>query len=532
MPQSLTVMLAQINPMVGAIETNMCTIIDIIQANQAKYDIIAFPELVLTGYPLEDLLLRNSCATRVNAAIKEIMAATIDAYVIVGHPTWSNDQCFNSASVFYQGKCISLCHKQKLPNNGIFDERRYFIPGPTIACVFTVKDTLVGLCICEDIWHYGPVEQLKTAGAQLVISINASPFEDTKQSRRMSILNAHARSGLNIAYVNMIGGQDELVFDGQSMAYDQNGQCFARASAFESQLLAVTFNDPKSCKQIAPDIAPMAMLYRALVFGLYEYVEKNSFPGVLIGLSGGVDSALTLAIAVDALGAERVHAVMMPSRYTASISHEGALQQLKIMNVKHTILDIEPTMNMLTQTLEPTFSGLDQDVTEQNMQARIRGVLLMALSNKLGSMVLTTSNKSEIAVGYSTLYGDMCGGFSVLKDVFKTQVYALAKYRNDVTPVIPEIVLTRPPSAELTWDQTDQDSLPEYEVLDAILHAYIYEHCDLDNLLIRGYSRDLIVAIINRIKRSEYKRKQSAPGIKISHCAFGKDWRYPITSKF
>ncbi len=532
MTESLTVMMAQINPIVGAIEANTNTIIDIVRAQASKNDLIVFPELVLTGYPPEDLLFRNSCANRVNTAINAIMAATGAVYVIVGHPSWYKNQCFNSASVFYSGKCVARYYKQTLPTHGVFDERRYFTPGPETACVFKIKNTGIGLCICEDLWQPGPVERLKSAGAQLLISLNASPFEETKQQQRMSILKEHALTGLNIVYVNLVGGQDELLFDGQSMAYDNHGQCFARAPAFESNLQTVTFNPNKARVAPVPDIDHTAILYRALVFGLHDYIEKNGFPAVLIGLSGGIDSALTLAIAADALGAERVHAVMMPSRYTATISHEYALQQLNTMHVAYTTLDIEPTFNALISTLEPSFIGHAPDVTEENLQARIRGTLLMALSNKTGNMVLTTSNKSELAVGYSTLYGDMCGGFSVLKDVFKTQVYALAKYRNTITPVIPEQVLTRAPSAELAWNQTDQDSLPEYEILDTILRAYIYEHCDLDDLLLRGYTRDLVEPIIQRIKRNEHKRRQAAPGVKISHCAFGKDWRYPITSKF
>lgn len=532
MTKSLTVMMAQINPIVGAIETNTQMVLDIVQEHSTNHDLIIFPELVITGYPPEDLLLRNSCAIRVKQALNNIMMAAGDVYVIVGHPSWSNNQCFNSASVFYQGKCAAIYHKQCLPNTGVFDERRYFTPGPTTACIFHIKDLAIGLCICEDLWQPGPVEHLKKAGAHTIIALNASPFEDTKQKRRMSVLQAHALTGLNIAYVNLVGGQDELVFDGQSMAYDHHGDCIARAPAFKKATHSVTFNAPNKYQQIINEPDPLEIIYSALVCGLHDYIEKNGFPGVLIGLSGGIDSALTLAIAVDALGADRVHAVMMPSRYTAQISREDALQQLNTMRVQHTTLDIEPTVNALNQTLEPAFLGREPDLTEENLQARIRGTLLMALSNKTGKMVLTTSNKSEIAVGYATLYGDMCGGFSVLKDVFKTQVYALAAYRNLLQPVIPARVLTRAPSAELAFDQTDQKHLPEYELLDAILHAYIYEKCDLEDLVSLGYPHDIVESVIKRIKSNEHKRKQSAPGVKISHCAFGKDWRYPITSKF
>jgi NAD+ synthase (glutamine-hydrolysing) len=373
------------------------------------------------------------------------------------------------------------------------------------------------------------VDQIIAAGASTVICLNASPFDYEKYARREVLLRNYAERGLSLIYVNLVGGQDELVFDGLSVAMDQQGVIQARAPTFKEALHTVTIQGQSLSGEISPLLSQEALIYEALVYATRDYVQKNRFPGVLIGLSGGIDSALTLAIAVDALGAENVHAVMMPSRYTASMSGEDAEKQLQTLQVKHSTLSIEPAFNALLTTLTPEFEGMKADITEENLQARIRGVLLMALSNKMGKMVLTTSNKSETAVGYATLYGDMAGGFSVLKDVLKTQVYALARYRNTLSPVIPERVITRPPSAELAPNQTDQDSLPDYAILDAIIRGYMEQNRSAMDLIEAGFAAETVHAVIQRITRNEYKRRQAAPGIKVSPRAFDRDWRYPIT---
>ena len=524
--------MAQINPTVGAITANTAKIIDIIQRHQHDHALIVFPELALTGYPLEDLLFRDELFDQVEQALLTIQAITTHCHVIVGHPYRAEGNHFNSASILAQGKCIAIYHKQHLPNYGVFDEARYFTKGPSTPCLLTINNYRLGLCICEDIWQPGPVDQLLAAETDVLICINASPFDSIKYGIRESLLRNHAKRGLAVVYVNQVGGQDELVFDGQSLAIDRAGNVCARAPAFAEQLQTIQFTE----KQLQGDVIPLlpkeALIYQALMCGLHDYVEKNNFPGVIVGLSGGIDSALTLALAVDALGASRVHAVMMPSRYTASMSNTDAKEQAETMQVQYTTLPIEPAFNTLLETLAPCFKGYAPDVTEENLQARIRGLLLMALSNKKGSMLLTTGNKSETAVGYCTLYGDMAGGFAVLKDVLKTEVYALARYRNSISQVIPERVLTRAPSAELASNQTDQDSLPDYAILDAIISGYMEDNLPIDEIIKRGYKKEVVLKVIQMIKHNEYKRRQSPPGIKITTCAFGRDWRYPITSGF
>ncbi len=532
MRKPLTLLMAQINPTVGAIEANAEKIMDIIRTQQFSHDVIIFPELTLTGYPPEDLLRRDALFTCVNLALKTIMGITKDCHVIVGYPLREDSRCYNTVSVLHQGACLATYHKQHLPNYGVFDEKRYFTPGPSIPCLITINGYQTGLCICEDIWEPGPVEQLVAAGADLMICVNASPFDENKYTQRETRLRKHAQRGLAIVYVNQVGGQDELVFDGQSVALDATGTLCARAPAFAIHLQTVTLHERQMKGEIMPLLEKDALIYQALVCGLRDYVEKNHFPGVLLGLSGGIDSALTLAIAVDALGASRVHAIMLPSRYTANMSSDDARLQLQALNVQHTTLSIEPAFNTLMKTLAPAFVNHAPDTTEENLQARIRGVLLMALSNKTGNMLLSTSNKSETAVGYTTLYGDMCGGFAVLKDVLKTTVYTLARYRNNICPVIPERVIQRPPSAELAPNQTDQDSLPDYAILDAIICAYMNERLSAEDIIARGYKQDDVQRTIKRIKYNEYKRRQAAPGVKVTACAFGRDWRYPITSGF
>jgi NAD+ synthase (glutamine-hydrolysing) len=532
MNTNLTLLMAQINPTVGAVLANTQKIVDVISTHQAQHDLIIFPELAITGYPPEDLLFFPEFHDQVDKALQIIAQQTKDCYVLVGHPSREGKALYNSASVYHQGQRIAIYHKQALPNYGVFDEVRYFTPGAPTPCIITIKNHRFGICICEDIWNIKPVDQVIEAGIDGLLCLNASPFDHGKSLLREDLLRSQALRGLNIIYVNIIGGQDELLFDGQSLAMNKNGQIAARGPAFVEALETVTLHNGELSGQIAPLISDDCLLYEALVCGTRDYVEKNGFPGVLLGLSGGIDSALTLAIAVDALGASRVHAVMMPSRYSADMSLEDAKQQLAAMNVASTLIPIEPAFQTLLTSLEPSFSGLATDTTEENIQARIRGLLLMALSNKTGKMVLTTSNKSETAVGYATLYGDMAGGFSVLKDVLKTKVYALARYRNKLSPIIPERVLTRAPSAELAENQTDQDSLPDYALLDAIIVEHMEKNLGAEALIKRGYPEQEVNKVLGLIKRNEYKRRQAAPGIKITPRAFGRDWRFPITSGF
>jgi len=529
MPQSLALLMAQINPTVGAIEQNTAKVIHIITTHQSNHDLILFPELTLTGYPPEDLLFRDELFVQLDQALKTIAASTHHCHIIVGHPSRQGSLIYNTASIFFKGHCVAQYHKQRLPNYGVFDEQRYFTSGDQESCLLTIKGYRLGLCICEDLWQSGPVEQLMQHQAQLILTMNASPFDITKHDQRLALLKQYARQGAAMVYVNLIGGQDDLVFDGCSFAIDAHGHLQAQAPAFAECLQTLTYCDGQIVSDITPPLDHDALIYQALICGLRDYVNKNNFPGVLLGLSGGIDSALTLAIAVDALGPSRVFAALMPSRYTADMSLEDALAQLKALHVEHVTLPIETSFNALLTTLQPAFVNDEAGITEENLQARIRGVLLMALSNQTGKMLLTTSNKSETAVGYATLYGDMCGGFAVLKDVLKTTVYQLARYRNSLSQVIPERVLIRPPTAELALNQTDQDSLPDYATLDAIIQHYMDDNLDADAIIQLGYPDETVKRVIQLIVRNEYKRRQSAPGVKITPCAFDRDWRYPIT---
>lgn len=532
MTKQLTLLMAQINPTVGAIAANVEKVITIILQHQDQHDVILFPELVITGYPPEDLLLRPALHDQVIAGLQRIAAVTHNCHIIVGHPSLIEGQFFNSASIYHKGGRIAFYHKHQLPNYGVFDEARYFDPGEKQLCILRINGYQFGIGICEDIWYGDLINLAVAAGLDGLLCLNASPFDFLKHTIRDDLLRKHAEQGIHIVYVNLIGGQDELIFDGQSLALNKSGEICARLPAFTEQLQTLYFKDDQLKSDIAPLLTQQELIYQALVLGTRDYVQKNGFPGVLLGLSGGIDSALTLAVAADALGADKVHAVMMPSRYTAQMSGEDALMQVQAMNVSSSVLAIEPVFDVLLKTLEPAFSGYAPDITEENIQARIRGLLLMALSNKTGKMVLTTSNKSETAVGYATLYGDMAGGFAVLKDVLKTQVYELARYRNSLSAVIPERVLTRPPSAELAENQTDQDSLPDYNVLDSIIVAYMEENKSTSEIIAQGHPAATVARVIRLIKRSEFKRRQAAPGIKISVRAFGRDWRLPITSGF
>ncbi len=523
----LALLMAQINPCVGDIQKNMEKIIAVIETHQNQHDIIVFPELALCGYPPEDLLFREEFHQQISKALHTIRCVSKHCYTIIGHPSLEKEHCFNAVSVYYGQAEQARYYKQHLPNYGVFDELRYFTPGPDRPCIISVNNYQFGLCICEDLWREGPVDRIIEAGADGLICINASPFNYDKYQRREDLLHHYAQQGLFIVYVNQTGGQDELVFDGQSFAMDRTSNLVARAPAFKEALQTLKIQGEQISGTITPRLSKEQLIYEALVCGTQDYVRKNGFPGVLLGLSGGIDSALTLAIAVDALGASSVHAVMMPSRFTAEMSCADAEQQARVMGVDYSVISLEPLFNQFLAALSASPSN---ETYQENLQARIRGTLLMTLSNKSGNLVLVTSNKSETAVGYATLYGDMAGGFAVLKDVFKTQIYALAHYRNKLSQVIPERVLTRPPSAELAENQTDQDHLPEYAVLDAVIKLYVEKNYSPQAIIDAGYDENDVSRIINLLRQNEHKRRQAALGIKISPCAFGRDWRYPVTN--
>ncbi|MCX4190049.1 NAD+ synthase [Methylophaga sp. OBS3] len=538
--QTLKVVLAQINPVVGDVAGNAAKVLAAATQgrDESGADIVVFPELCLTGYPPEDLLLRPGLQKRIDKAIDTLKQKVSGVHIVIGHPSGKvGQELYNAASVIADGEIVCQYFKQMLPNYSVFDEKRYFVDGH-LPSTFTLKDITFGVTICEDIWFTAPAAQAKDAGAEVLLNINASPFQQGKPAlRRNTVRQRSQENHLPILYVNQVGGQDELVFDGGSFALDAMGNLAMQAVAFEEDLIPVVItktsdNGISLTGHIVEDLPPLASVYQALVLGLRDYVEKNRFPGVVLGLSGGIDSALTLALAVDALGAERVQAVMMPSRYTAQMSLDDAAQMAGQLQVAYSELSIEPMFNSFLDSLSETFAGKAVDTTEENIQARCRGVLLMAISNKTGAMVLSTGNKSEMAVGYSTLYGDMAGGFSPLKDVYKTLVFALSNYRNEISQVIPERIITRPPSAELADDQRDEDSLPPYPVLDKILERYIADDGCFEDLVAEGFAADTVAQVIKMVDRNEYKRRQAPPGIRITGRAFGRDRRYPITSGY
>ncbi|MGP4119075.1 NAD+ synthase [Psychrobacter aquimaris] len=536
--ETVTFALAQSHFLVGDITTNaekMRTLA--LQAREQGADVIIFPELALLGYPPQDLLLRPSLSGRIKSALSTLSDID-DIVMIVGYPHVDHHGTFNSAAILHNGHQKGFYHKQILPNYGVFDERRYFDKGRN-QVLFDYKGITIGLLICEDLWEKGPIAELKKQGADLIVSLNASPFEIEKQDNRKTMLAKRSReNNLPIVYVNAVGGQDDLVFDGGSMAIQADGSVAHEAPRFMNQLLLATL-DVKTAKFDSQSKAPLTLsreseMYQALVVGLRDYVNHSGFTGIIVGLSGGIDSALTLCIAVDALGADKVYAVMMPYEYTSQISLEDAQAQARRLNVSYTVCPIFDAVEGIRHTLAPLFNKSPADTTEENIQARARGVVLMALSNKFGHLVITTGNKSELAVGYSTLYGDMAGGFDVLKDVYKSQVYKLASYRNRLedTPVIPERVITRPPSAELRPDQKDQDSLPDYDVLDGILMSYIDEDMGYQDIVNKGFEAEMVAKVIQMVDNSEYKRLQAPIGTKISHKAFGRERRYPLVNKW
>ena len=532
--------MGQINPVVGDVAGNVKKIIA--AAHQARdelnADLVVFPELTLTGYPPEDLLLRPGLIKRVEKGLVSLKAALKDIAVLVGHPSGVvRDDLYNAASLIADGQCLATYFKHHLPNYSVFDEKRYFIEGKEPSVV-SYKGIKFGITICEDIWFSAPAMQAVDAGAEIILNLNASPFNQGKwESRESEVKQRVSETCVPIVYVNQVGGQDELVFDGCSFALSATGEKVVRAPAWQPGLFPIQIlrNADQTLSlqgELASKETELAMIYQGLVCGLRDYVEKNHFSSVVLGLSGGIDSALTLVLAVDALGAERVKTVMMPSRYTAQISLDDAKEMADGLGVGHSEIAIDALFALFADSLSEQFADKAVDTTEENIQARIRGVLLMAISNKTGAMVLSTGNKSEMAVGYSTLYGDMAGGFSPLKDVYKTLVYELSNYRNSLSPAIPQRIITRPPSAELAPDQLDQDSLPAYDVLDSILEHYIGEDWCFEELIAAGHEAEMVARVIKMVDRNEYKRRQAAPGIRITSRAFGRDRRYPITSGY
>ncbi|MFA3762031.1 NAD+ synthase [Yersinia sp. 2466 StPb PI] len=535
MSRSLSIALAQLNWLVGDIEGNIERMLQTLNEQQkAGASLVMFSELALSGYPPEDLLYRDDFYQRCEAQLDRLQAATQHTAILVGHPWREEGNLYNALSLFADGKLLGRYFKQQLPNYGVFDEKRYFSAGHE-SCVVELNGYRLGLLICEDLWFDGPVDAAKAAGAEVILSINASPYNREKPYIRKTLMAAHCqRTGLPLVYLNQIGGQDELIFDGCSKVFDAAGNMTHRLAAFAEQTTLLQLNECNVVPMTAPvaELPPLAQVYEALVLAVRDYVTKNGFNGAVLGLSGGIDSALTLAIAVDALGKDKVQALMMPFRYTADISIADAKEEAEILGIEFDVLSIEPMFDAFMGQLAPMFAGTGRDTTEENLQARCRGVVLMALSNKRRSIVLTTGNKSEMAVGYATLYGDMAGGFDVLKDVPKTLVFKLSEYRNTVSYVIPQRVITRPPSAELAPDQKDEDSLPPYDILDAILEGYVEQDKSVTDLVADGFDETIVRKVIRLVDINEYKRRQSAVGPRITARNFGKDRRYPITSGF
>ena len=539
MSESLRIALAQLDLLVGDVQGNLSRVVETARAARQSHraDLTLFPELTLSGYPPEDLLFHRGFRHQIETALEQVRREVPSGCLVVGYPEYTRFGIYNSAALISEGLVSALHRKAELPNYKVFDEKRYFHAGsqPTVV---QCKGFRLGLLICEDIWEPQPAQLALAEGAELLLVINASPYERHRQREREAVVRARiADVGLPLAYVNMVGGQDELIFDGNSFVMDADGQVVMRAPPFEEGVYCIDFRRENGKVspvpgEVAPELSEEASVYSALVLGVRDYVNKHGFPGVVMGLSGGVDSALTLAIAVDALGAERVQAVMMPSRYTSRMSLEDAAEEARSLGVRYSVLSIESMFEATLATLAGEFAGRAADATEENIQSRCRMLLLMGLSNKTGRMLLTTGNKSEMAVGYATLYGDMAGGFAPIKDCSKLLVYRLAAYRNGLGRVIPQRVIDRAPSAELRPGQKDSDSLPPYEVLDPILEAFIEEDLSVDELAARGFDRATVGRVLDLVKRNEYKRRQAPPGVRVSRRAFGRDWRYPITNGY
>jgi len=526
----MKIALAQINPIVGDLEGNAKKIIEYIgKAKKQGAGLVVFPELAITGYPPEDLVLKPQFITDNISALKNIVKASKGIGVYVGFVDKKGNDFFNAGAFIDNGKIVKIYHKNNLPNYGVFDEKRYFKEGKEPAVV-NFKGVKIGLGICEDIWvEKGPYKGEAKAGAKIILNINASPYHVGKIGEREKVLAKRAKATkAHIVYVNMVGGQDELVFDGGSMIINSKGKLIASAPQYKEELLIF---DEKGGK-ITPRLDQMSEIYYALMTGVRDYVEKNKFGGVIIGISGGIDSALTAVIACDALGSSRVHTIFMPSQYSAKQSLDDSISVTKNLGVKMDIIPIKDIFSQYLSTLAPNFRGKPANIAEENLQARIRGNILMALSNKFGWLVLNTGNKSETSTGYCTLYGDMAGGFSVLKDIPKTLIYKLVKWRNKKKMVIPQSIIDRPPTAELKPNQKDQDTLPPYEVLDPIIKAYVEDNSSVKQMIAKGFDKATVSKVVSMIDRSEYKRRQSAPGTRITHRAFGKDWRLPITNRY
>ena len=539
MKNKISIVLAQLDLAVGDISGNTKLIIDSCEKakNQHNADLIIFPELSISGYPPEDLLLHSGFKRRINDALNSIKEEVAGISALIGFPDYSDDSIYNACAVFRDKEEIVKYRKEALPNYSVFDEKRYFTSDEQPS-VFELKGKKIGINICEDIWHKSAAMKAKESGAEIIIVINGSPYEKDGQSKRENIVKQRAlQTDVPIVYLNMIGGQDELVFDGASFVMSKNGEIKYRATSFEESMDLFEFeliND--ECAPIKSNISSKLSVeesvYKALVRGTKDYIEKHNFSGVVMGLSGGIDSALTLSIACDAIGSDKVRAVMMPYLFTSAMSLEDAQCQADTLNIKYDILPISSLYDSTVDLLQPIFLNSKKDSTEENIQSRARGLLLMAISNKTGSMLLTTGNKSEMAVGYATLYGDMAGGFAPIKDCTKTMVKKLAKYRNTISEVIPNRVIEREPSAELRENQHDSDSLPPYDLLDPILEAFIEKDLSVEEIVERGFERETVTSILEMVKRNEYKRRQAPPGVRISNRAFGRDWRYPITSGY
>jgi NAD+ synthase (glutamine-hydrolysing) len=539
MVDAVKVALAQIDLVVGDVSGNTDKIIAAAERarEEGDADIVIFPELSVCGYPPEDLLFHGGLRHAVEASVNEIRDRVSDIAVLIGFPEYDGDNIYNACAVLHDGRVVARYRKQLLPNYAVFDEERYFTAGKE-AAVFKLNGIRIGLNICEDVWRPGPMRASRAAGAECMLVINGSPFEARSQEHRETVVRRRVEeTGLPVVYVNHVGGQDELVFDGGSFVMDGDGEITFRARSFEERLQTVLLEGTaRGVVPVRGEIAQteekVARIYQALVLGTRDYVLNHGFPGVIIGLSGGIDSALVLAIACDALGADKVRAVQMPFRYTSTMSQEDSARQAETFGIEYDVIPIEPMYDATIRQLRPVLGETEPDVTEENIQARCRGLLLMAISNKTGRMLLTTGNKSEMAVGYATLYGDMAGGFAPIKDCSKTLVYELARYRNTLGEAIPERVITREPSAELRPDQKDSDSLPDYDILDPILAAFIEEDLSVAEITARGFEREVVIRVLEMVKRNEYKRRQAPPGVRISSRAFGRDWRYPITSGY
>ncbi|ADV26415.1 NAD+ synthetase [Pseudoxanthomonas suwonensis 11-1] len=543
MKDSLRIALAQFDFPVGAVEANAGRIAEMIAEARDEYgaDIVLFPELAISGYPPEDLLMRPSFLARCQQALEQVAAGVHGITAVVGWPESAGSVLYNAASVLRDGRIEATYRKRELPNYAVFDERRYFEADPDgEPCVFEVGGVPVGVVVCEDLWFPEPMADTVKAGAQLVLVPNASPFERGKHAQRDALLAERTReTGAAVAYLNVVGGQDSLVFDGASVVADGNGTVHPAAAAFTDQWLVVDYDT--AGRSFTPvqwmddgDESMDALAWRAVVRGIRDYCGKNGFRRAWLGLSGGIDSALVLALAAEALGPENVVAVRLPSRYTAGLSNDLAAEQCAALGVRLETIPIEPAFTGFLQSLEQVFAGQEADTTEENLQSRSRGAILMALSNKFGGLLLTTGNKSEYAVGYATIYGDMCGGYAPLKDLYKTEVFGLAKWRNTVggAPVIPPAVISRPPSAELRADQLDQDSLPPYDVLDGILYRFVDQEQSRGEIVAAGYAAEVVDRVLRLVRTSEWKRQQAAPGPKVSRRAFGRERRYPISNGF